>query len=184
MNKQLTLESVSGKRKQAAVLVAEDHFTDEVIAEKVGISRATLARWKLKPEFLAMVEQHSDVLTAQALKHGIARREYRVGVLQELHARMLDVVEKRRSPENTTGLLVKTIRTVGWGDSCRVVEEFIFDAKLARAILEFQERCSQELGQEAARKTELSGNFQFTVDRLDRILNDNNAEEPYIEAAR
>jgi hypothetical protein len=36
-------------------LLAEDCFTDEKIAEAVGVTRSTLAEWKKIPEFAGLV---------------------------------------------------------------------------------------------------------------------------------
>ena len=39
------------KREEAALHVAHDRLTDEAIAKVAGISKRTLEKWKLLPEF-------------------------------------------------------------------------------------------------------------------------------------
>jgi hypothetical protein len=83
------------KREKAAQLVAEDVLSDEKIAAEVGIGRSTLARWMVDRHFLARVETIAAAYAKRALKHGLARKECRLAVLNDLHQRMLQVIEER-----------------------------------------------------------------------------------------
>ena len=44
----------------AAAMLWEDRLTDEEIAQSLGVSRRTLARWKLRPDLEAMVAVHRE----------------------------------------------------------------------------------------------------------------------------
>ena len=175
---------LTAKQRQAAVLAAEDNLPDVEIAEQLGIHRSSLARWKELPAFQAQVEEHSNTLAERALQHGIARREWRVSVLQEAHSRLWKIVKERAAdtslhevPGGKTGMIVRSLKSVGWGDSARVVEEYSVDTGLLREIRALHERAAKELGQEVDRK-EVNARMEVTIDFLDGILN----EEPYIDA--
>jgi len=97
------------KREDAAQLVADDRLTDEKIAKKLGISRATLCYWKANPEFAARVTTITAAHADRALNFGIARKENRLRQLNEINNRLWMVVNGRAAdPE---------MRDVPGGDS-------------------------------------------------------------------
>ncbi len=107
-----------------------------------------------------------------------------MGVLQEAHSRLWKIVEERAAdttlhgvPGGKTGFIVRSLKSVGWGDSARVVEEYNVDTALVREIRALHERAAKELGQEVDRK-EVNGRMEVSIEFLDGILN----EEPYIDA--
>ena len=53
--------------------MADDSLSDEAIAAEVGVSRKTLALWKLHPDFAAKVGDHVGRLQAEMLKYRIAK---------------------------------------------------------------------------------------------------------------
>jgi Helix-turn-helix of insertion element transposase len=73
------------KREKAAQLVAEDYLSDEKIAAEVGIGRSTLGRWKIDRRFLTRVQKIAAAYAKRALKHGLAQKECRLAVLNDLH---------------------------------------------------------------------------------------------------
>src|SRR5258708_39079574 len=88
------------KKEEAAVLLAEDHLSDDRIAELVGVSRKTIQRWKQTSAFSRRVRQVVGVFAERALEHGLARRERRLRVLNDMHDRMLQVIDERaKSPD-------------------------------------------------------------------------------------
>jgi len=154
---------LNAKNQAAAVLVAEDRFTDLEIARRAHIHRSTLAKWKTHPDFIALVSEYSDTLTAQAMEHGIARRAVRLGVLQEAHNHLLQVIEDRAAapemqgvPGGKTGLLIRTEKVIGFGESARTIEEFTFDRAVLQELRAIQEQAAKELGQ-FVEKRELTG---------------------------
>src|SRR5258706_9958014 len=53
----------TAKREEGAQLVSEDRLTDAQIAEKIGISRQQLTRWKANKAFAARVEELTAIWT-------------------------------------------------------------------------------------------------------------------------
>ena len=144
----------TSQKEAAAVLLAEDHLTDEQIAVAVGCSRPTLVRWKAEPDFAARIQEVARRLGDLALRHAIARRHKRVGRLQDRWDRMGKVIEERAAapemqdvPGGTTGLLVKTIKQIGSGDNAREVEEYEVDVGLLKEEREYARQAAQEIGQ-------------------------------------
>jgi len=142
------------KREKAAQLIAEDCLSDEKIAAEVGIGRSTLARWKGDRNFLARVETIASAYAKRALKHGLARKEYRLAVLNDLHQRMLQVIEERALspglasvPGGKTGLVTKTLKGIGKGDDFQVVEVYEVDTGTIAKICDVQKQVAEELGQ-------------------------------------
>lgn len=146
MNSKLT-----GRQEKAAVLAAEDRYTDEQIAAKVGVKRNSLAKWKRTPLFIARVAEITKELADYARRRGIARREHRLAVLQETHNRLWQVIEDRVAdpemasiPGGATGLLVrKPVTSMG------VVAgyEYAVDTGTIRELRAIQEQAAKELGQ-------------------------------------
>jgi hypothetical protein len=71
-----TLQIVTGfrltaRRTKAAQLLAEDALTDDQIAEKVGVSRQSLARWKRQPAFAELVSEITERLAAEIRGKGL-----------------------------------------------------------------------------------------------------------------
>lgn len=146
--------ALTSRKEQAALLVARDEKTDEMISAEVGIGRATLKRWKQESRFAQRVEEHRTTWREQVTQTGIAVMEQRVATLNDLHARMLTVIaERAQSPEmqdvpgGTTGLLVHQMKAIGTGQNQTVIDEYVFDAALVREIRAHQEQVAKELGQ-------------------------------------
>jgi hypothetical protein len=142
------------RQERAAILVAEDYQTDGQIAESIGISRNTLARWKRKPGFEARVKEIAAELCDKALKEGISRRERRLAVQNEAHNKLLTVIAERAKdaelqavPGGKTGLVCKTVKGIGKGEDFRVVEQYQTDTDTIKAILAIHEQTAKELGQ-------------------------------------
>jgi hypothetical protein len=156
------------KREKAAQLVAEDRLSDEKIAEQVEISKRTLERWKANPGFMARVEEIASAYAKRALRHGIARKERRVTVLNELHEKMLQVISERAEspdladvPGGRTGLVTKMLKGIGKGDDFQVVEVYEVDTGTVKEIRALQEQVAEELGQKIERKETVDLNRLF-----------------------
>ena len=168
------------KIAQAAQLVAEDELTDEQIAEKLEISRSTLARWKRNEKFQARVAKIADHFAERALQHGIARKEKRVGVLAEVESKLRTVIAERAvDPElqtvagGKTGLITKTVKGIGKGDDYQVVEVYEVDTAVLKEIRAIHEQVAEELGQRV-KKHEMSGKDggPITLQMIDECLAD------------
>lgn len=142
------------KRETAARLLAEDDLTDARIAEKCGIGVRTLDRWKTEESFIARVNEITAAYAKRALKHGLARKERRVAVLNDLHEKMLQVIaERAQSPDladvpgGKTGIVTKTLKGIGKGDDFQVVEVYEVDTGTIAKICDVQKQVAEELGQ-------------------------------------
>ena len=82
----------SGRREQAALLVAEDRLTNAEIAAKVGVSRQALDKWKADPEFRERVRANVEQLRHAVLEVGIHDRSCRVAALEDRLRRLPAVV--------------------------------------------------------------------------------------------
>jgi Helix-turn-helix of insertion element transposase len=142
------------KLEKACRLLAEDALSDEQIAAECGVTRRALAKWKKRPGFAARLKQITTAYADRALKHGLARRERRIAVLNELHDKMLKVIDDRAKsdeyatlPGGQTGLVVKTLKGIGKGDDFQVVEVYEVDTGTLKEIRGTQEQAAKELGQ-------------------------------------
>lgn len=138
-------------REQAAQLLAEGRYEQAEIAQKSGVERMTLWRWRQEPEFAARVEYLQEEFNKAALKRGIARKEYRINVLADKENRLRSVLEARASdpdmskiPGGETGLLVrKPVASMG----VIVGYEYAVDTGTLRELRALHEQVSKELGQ-------------------------------------
>lgn len=83
------------KAHRAAVLVAEDELSDVEIADVIGIGRTTLHRWKQHPDFRAQVAHRAEDIARSMLRLTIAKKHKRVKVLDDLHRKLLTVIDER-----------------------------------------------------------------------------------------
>jgi hypothetical protein len=141
-------------RLEAAQLLAEDELTDLEIAARAGVSDRQLRRWKQAPAFRARVEALARALGDAAARHAIGHKARRVRVQQDRWERLLRIVAERGAdpdmqgvPGGGTGFLVRRTKAVGTGPAARVVDEYEFDAALAKALAEVERQAAQELGQ-------------------------------------
>jgi hypothetical protein len=156
------------KREKAAHLIAEDFLSDEKIAQQVEISRSTLARWKSEPRFIARVEAIASAYAKRVLNRGIARKERRVAVLNDLHEKMLQVISERAAsselesvPGGKTGLITKMLKGIGKGEDFQVVEFYEVDTGTVKEIRALQEQVAEELGQRVERTETVDLNKLF-----------------------
>lgn len=144
-------------REKAAQLLAEGRLSDQKVADLVGVSRQTLFDWKTKdPAFGAHLQELLKKSSEEALKYGIARRETRIAVQQELQSKLLTVIDERAKdaqdngstvPGMKTGLVCKTIKGIGKGEDFQVVEVYETDTPTVKALLALHEQAAKETGQ-------------------------------------
>lgn len=103
----------SRARTRAAALLAAGDLTDEEIARRCKVSRRSLARWKLVPEFAERVAQDRRALREAILKEGIADKQARMLALNTTMERLQQVMKERAVdplvkdvPGGETGLIV------------------------------------------------------------------------------
>src|SRR5918997_1583462 len=73
----------SNRSELAAQLVAADALTNDQIADRCGVSRPALQKWKARPEFRARVDEHLEAYRQAVLRRGVAVLERRVAALDE-----------------------------------------------------------------------------------------------------
>lgn len=148
------------QRHEAARLLAENDLPEHEIAERVGITRVTLWRWKQSPDFSAQVGDNIGQIQAGMLRLTIAKKHRRLAVLDDLHDKLLTVVQERAADYAAhgtnggdvpagggTGLIVRQLKQIGSGRDAYVVEEFAVDTALVREIRATHEQAAKELGQ-------------------------------------
>lgn len=159
------------KRDHAAILLAEDQLSDEVIAAKVGIDRRTLTRWKEHPEFKARICANVEQLRASAFSEGVADKTNRLRALNDRWKRMnhlLRIREEETSADVTgadTGLLVRREKETKYGTNV----EFEVDTGLLAEIRAVEQQAAKELGQ-WTEKQEVSIGDGGIIDSLEQKL--------------
>jgi hypothetical protein len=139
---------------EAVYLLAQDELTDEEIAARVSVHRATLARWKRHPQFAARLQAAVAELGEVAQRYALGRRAYRVRCLNDRHQRMRRVIEQRAAdpsmqgvPGGDTGLLVRDVKVVGQGEHAQRVDLYRVDTGLLAELRATEEQAARELGQ-------------------------------------
>jgi hypothetical protein len=150
---------------EAAELVARDDLTNQQIAERFGVTRQALDKWKAHPEFKARVAQHVEEYRETVRSRGIGLMERRVAELDDRWKRLRRVIDQRAAdpamegvPGGDTGLMVATVARKFGKDGADGVElvKYELDAVLLRELRDHEKQAAQELGQWAEKK-ELSG---------------------------
>ncbi len=172
------MKKLTGRQQKAAALLAEDQLSDTAIAEEVGISRRALVKWKNQPAFTVRVQEIQTELGRIAMQSAITRREYRIGVLNQMHSKVLRVMEERavdpemaNVPGGDTGLLVK--RSIVSGGKL-IANDYAVDVALLAELRAIFEQAAQELGQRT-QKHEVTN--VLTVEVIDSWLSEADDEE-------
>jgi|SRR5579872_1749843 len=144
----------SQKQEQAAVLVAEDELSDEAIAERVGISRMTLHRWKRDAAFQQRVTEILASFGLSLQRYSIARKDKRMAAYQNRWDRMKRLMDARAAdpsmegvPGGRTGLIVRHVKRVGPPSDARQVETYTVDTGFMAEMLAIERQAAQEAGQ-------------------------------------
>lgn len=146
------IPAFSAEKERAALMVAEDRLTDELIAGDLGIDRSTLHRWKTDPAFSARVDEIKRELREKIVALGIAERQNRIDAYNDRWRRMQQVIEQRAKAYKTvtvggnTGLIVKQVKGIGKGEDFQVVEEYAVDTGLLKEMREHEKQAAIELG--------------------------------------
>jgi hypothetical protein len=160
---------VTGKHHVAIAMLVEDKHTDEQIAEKIGVTRDALARWKTWPEFDAEYQVALAEFYLRVRGRRFAIKERRVAALNEIAEKYLQVIDERaiehagEAAGGGTGLIVEQIKLAASGDS---VTEYVADVAVTRELRATLEQLEKELGQRVE-KVEHSG--EVTIDYADSI---------------
>lgn len=140
-------------KRLAVRLLAEDEKTDEQIAAVCGVSRPGLAKWKNDPEFSAALNAAVEAYAHRILSRGIARRERRMAILDDLATRHLKLIEERAAEGvdhygkpvagGSTGLIVRQ----GTPTKAGVMYEYANDVGTTKELRETLKQAAQEAGE-------------------------------------
>lgn len=170
------------KKEAAALEYARDYLSDVEIAKIADVGVRTFARWKLHPEFAKRAEEYRAKFREEIFRTGIAVQANRIKAQDERWRKMKQVVAERAvDPElanvagGTTGLLTKTLKCIGGGENAQIIEEYVVDTGLLKAISDVEKQAAQEVGQ-LVQKSEVSGpdggSIPLTLAILDAIRPD------------
>ena len=139
-------------RELVAVALAEDLLESAEIAANADVDPKTLFRWRQHPEFANRVAEHVRAYREAALQHGIAVRGERIAAANDRWRRMRRLILDRAADAtmtgtgHQTGLLVRSIKILGAGDSAVEVEEYEVDTGLLKELRELEKQISTEVG--------------------------------------
>lgn len=118
-----------------------------------------------KPEIQAAIQAWRDEVKASA----ITDLSYRVARLTELEQRLWGVVDARQKAYagskvigGETGIVVLQYKAVGSGPDAQIVEEYVADTALVKAIQGVYDDVAKELGQRTE-KVDVTGSFTRRV---------------------
>jgi predicted transcriptional regulator len=165
-------ETLPDLQERAAVLLAENRLSDSDIAATLGVSRASISRWKRRPEFQTRVTVLQQRINEVALQTAIADREKRVAALNDRWERMQRVLDERAAdpgvasaPGGTTGLVVKQMKMIGAGEAAMPITEYAVDTSLLKEMRATEQQAAQELGQWSEKsETKTEQHVTFTID--------------------
>jgi len=182
-------------RRAAVELLAQGRLTDDAIAERIGVTRMTLHRWRKDPAFAAAVQDAADAIVKALRDEGIANKDNLIAGQIARHTLMVQVIEARAEANRKrnaavaagrggdldfdgyaaagaeTGLLAHTITYLRDGRR----EEWAVDASLLRELRELEKLIATEKGMVDDGKS--SAIFKhldlnkLTDDQLERIAN-------------
>lgn len=159
--------SWSERKERAALRLAEDELSDELIASEAGVTRRALTKWKDHPEFRARIQSNLAEIHAAMMRKPIAKRAYRIKRLNDLEEKSWQVIEARAGqyahiPGGDSGLLVGQLKQVKHvkdsydnDDGPRVWTEehweYAVDTGVMREIRSIYDQAATETGQKVER---------------------------------
>jgi len=168
---------LTGKREQAAQLVAAGRLSFDAIAAKLEITDRGLYNWRLDPVFRARVDAINAQFAETMQQYGIAQRARRIAALDDRRRRLENLIYARaeayaHATGGDTGLIVEQIKATGEGS---YQSEWVFDAAVVRELRAHEEQAAKELGQwvEKVAPTAPSGEKAYEpIDLTKLSLND------------
>ncbi len=149
---------VTGKRDEAAQLVAEGRLTMEAVAEEVGVHRRTISRWLKEYDFMARVQEVVKEFEDQSRGRLLSQRWGRIEKLIDRAEEIEAVFAARRLQEAesddpsiaaqiATGHVVKRPKYIGHGKYSERLYEYEADTALLREYRETLKQIAVETGQ-------------------------------------
>lgn len=139
---------------EAAALLADGRMSIPEVANKVGVSEKTIDRWAKLPTFQEAKRKILDEAERRIMSTGIASKVRRVQAMNRRWEQMTELIAARAAdpamaavPGGSTGVLVRQIKSIGFGEKNQLVEEYAFDAALLRELREIEKHAALEFGQ-------------------------------------
>lgn len=124
-----------------------------------------LKRWSQQHGWQARLGEIAEQERQAIVKRGIADKQFRVNTLNDLHGRMLKVIESRgeANTDLTGGDTGLVVREVTYLPSGATRERHEVDTGLLKSIQEYQKQAAQELGQwvEKIAPTDPTGKHEY-----------------------
>ena len=151
------------KRQRAADLLTDPRYSESDVCDLSGLRREELRWCLMQKDFNDVVDAMLQELRRRVMNTGVAVREFRVACQNERHRGLRQVVAERAAsadpgsrfydpdadnvPGVETGLMVKTLKTLGSGPNATIVPEWSVDRGLLSAFKEIEEHVGKETGQ-------------------------------------
>lgn len=101
----------TNQTEEAAELVARDDLTDQQIADRIGVTKRTLERWKRDLVFASRVRLLTAEFRVRVRERGIAVIEERVNRQDITRRELLQIVEERKQAALAQKLFHEELRT-------------------------------------------------------------------------
>lgn len=131
-----------------------DHKSDPKVAEAFQLNKAAIQNHRTKhlPITLANTIADLDAVATAPIKMALAKQSERLSFQQARYEAMRVILEERGIdmadvPGGRSGMLARTFKQIGSGDSAEKVEEYKVDAALLKEFRELEKQISEELGQ-------------------------------------
>lgn len=146
----------TGRREQAALLVAQDELSNEEIAAACGVKRQTLDFWKTFPQFKERVAEHVRAIREAVLTQGIANKVKRVKAMDDRWNKLKRIADERGAAAamrsvsgGTTGYIVRQVKFDKFGGQ---IDEYAVDTGLLSELRALEKQAAQEVGDWVERK--------------------------------
>jgi hypothetical protein len=112
-------------------------------------ARAAASRLLTKSNVRARVAELKEEFSRSIVAATIAEKSVRIAILDDFRHRMQRLFEARAVdmadvPGGDTGLIVRQIKSIGFGKQAKVIEEYAFDAALVREARATLEQVAEE----------------------------------------
>ena len=150
------------KREKAALLLAEDVESDQVIAFQCGVTYQTIARWKRVicfndrvNEHRTRINEHLEQYRAALLRRSIADRYKRIDSIVDDFARTNLLIEERAvayadAPGGSSGLLARDCKLVFNNGVMEEIPVYKFDGAVISAREQLRKSVAEELGERSS----------------------------------
>lgn len=162
-------------------LQVEGHLSRQQMRQALQISSSELRRIESDPDVQNLIDSTLEAYRLQILRSGVARRELRIQAKNERWQLLNRIRQQRTSitdpespfyipssssiPGADTGLLTRSLKTIGSGMNQEIVEEWKLDKDLLTLLSDIEDEVAKETGQSFERHIhEVSGKAYIGID--------------------